>query len=147
MDYPILRHPSFSRGYSLSPSLAVCPCRTCSLSFLNRYFFGSNWGYDGIPLLSPVVLLPPTSCNSFLASRQFTEHLLSGSLWPRWDVWWLISIFLYTSPPTPIGASSFCQTNFIAPKRKKKKLHLCTVRYKDISLTPVHIFPQLKIRA
>lgn len=58
----------------------------------------------------------------------------------------MIHFFLYTNPPTPIGASSFCQNKLYCTK-KKKKLHLCTVRYKDISLTPVHIFPQLKIRA
>lgn len=46
--------------------------------------------------------------------------------------------------PHPQALPPSAKTNFIAPKRKKK-LHLCT----DIktSLTPVHIFPKLKIRA
>lgn len=60
-----------------------------------------------------------------------------------------VPLFLYTNPPTPIGTSSFCQNKLYCTKKgkKKKKLHLCTVRYKDISLTPVHTFSQLKIRA
>lgn len=72
---------------------------------------------------------------------------------PRGEVW------LSRRPTLPSRKPSHTHRRFLLlpkqtllhqkekKKTKNKKLHLCTVRYKDISLTPVHIFPQLKIRA
>lgn len=86
----------------------------------------------------------PTTSSSFhrciySAAKKLRPSFLTG--WPRW------LLFFTQTLPHPQALPPSAKTNFIAPKRKKRKLHLCTVRYKDISLTPVHIFPQLKTRA